>query len=538
MFASSFGKTLERNYRERAPYRVGSDIRIKAPQGWIGDLKTAVPYLPEAKEVALAYRARGMAGTGGGAVDHQVLGIEPNKFPETAWFQEGFSSEPLQSLMWTLQAPYGGKYSSKTLTGEPVAIALWVKPEETYKNLTLWVRLKDGQNRYYTYFLGSLGFDEWRKLEVNLASGDGEPPKHPLTLSSIFVQGGRFSVIGPTGSIELDDLHMVLPDKRKEIIDGFTDTEAWSSFPYSSFLPDTLTTVQSPGGDGSALRFSWLASITSLPRGIYVRDIESPIPVIASRNFVERTTYRAKEQGVISVQGRYVPIVIREVVDFFPTMNPFEDRFIVADVSKLEDFLKLLPASEESIANEAWVAFDPAADVQQGTDRLKANLPRAIDIESQGEQTLKDLKDPLGAGGWVGFLFLNFMALTATVALAISTHAYLFERSKRIQHAVLHLGGVSRRQLVGMVLTENLMPFIISLLMGLLLGIFMGKILVDSFNFTERGRPIVPPLILSIDWITLGLSMLAWLAISFMASYVVALASWHIRAAEELRITE
>jgi len=89
-----------------------------------------------------------------------------------------------------------------------------------------------------------------------------------------------------------------------------------------------------------------------------------------------------------------------------------------------------------------------------------------------------------------------------------------------------------------MVLTENLMPFIISLLMGLLLGIFMGKILVDSFNFTERGRPIVPPLILSIDWITLGLSMLAWLAISFMASYVVALASWHIRAAEELRITE
>ncbi len=540
-FAASFGKTLERNYDERAPYEVGTDVRLEAPRGWVGDLRTAVPYLPEAKQITFAYRKTSVAGTGVSSTDHTVLAIEPEKFPTAAWFREDFAQESLRSLMWTVQAPYAGKLSEKTLPGEPRIVGVWVSPKEPYRDLALWIRLRDSEKRYYTYIMGGLNFRGWRFLQADLLQEGDPQPAYPLKLASIYIAGDRFSSVGPTGSVALDDLQIVESGpggQTKEVVDGFTDITGWQAFPIPAFLQDSLSIEKEAGGDGSALLFSWLSPVTSVPRGIFSGDVEAPIPVVASQSFIISSTYRLREPGVISLEGRYIPIVVRAVVDYFPTLDPSQESFMIADIDKLEEYLKLLPSPEESIANEAWISFSPGTDREEGLNRLTANIPRAITVLSQDQIARQIKSDPLGSGGWASFLSITYASLTIVIILAVTIHGYLQARQRRVENSVLKLWGLPPRHLLGLVLLENTIVLLASFGTGILLGSLTGLRVTTIFNFTERGFPIVPPLVLTINWQTLLFLFVSWLGLFLLSSMAQAASAFRASVATTLRLAE
>ena len=508
VFAASFGATLERSYHDRAAYQAGADIRVtSAGQG--EGMQQALPRMPAVQASSPVLREKGRAGTGQGAADYTLLAVEPDSIQQVAWMRPDFSARPLSDQMWLVHAPFG-RQTSKTLPGDPQRIGVWVHPDRAYTGLGLWLRLRDADGGYHTHYMGQLDFEGWRFLETDLVP-DGPPfPRYPLSLNAIFMAGGRFSAIGPTGRVVFDDLQMQqTPDKPSEALDSFENPAGWRTLPIGNFIQDQVAATEEARLDKAAIAYSWTTSISSTPRGIFVEDMDLPIPVLASRSFIRASTYRPGEEGIVSIGGDLIPITVRGTLDYFPTLDPVGERFIIADREKLDAYLRAVPGAAPPPSNEVWLALRPGADAQEADRRLGANLPPGFDFSSVSRSYTLLLNDPLAAAGWRAFLLIAYVAMATLALLGFALYALVYAQRRMTEYAILRASGFSRRQVTATVAMESGVLLALGLALGIGLGHLTSAIVVTYLDVTERGARVLPPFIPTVDWAQVGIVAVA-----------------------------
>ena len=531
IFAASFGGTLKRSFTERVLYSAGSDIRLVnvSINNRGASRPLAKPYEEMDEVLGAAPVLRGIGshlGTRGGDTTFDVLAVDTERFQDVAWFREDFSDDPLPEVMSQLNGVGAGFKPASTI-GIPLpdnarAIQVLLKADRPYPSVRVGARLRDANGRYFTYELGFLESSNWRLYSAELFEG-GSPrfrlfPTRPFTLVSIGVGETDIESGLRPGSILIDTVRVrqsngeivVLEDFRKSAPSplmgegrGEGDIDGWNVLQESAFANQDRARPSevSARGDGS-LMFAWSSGRALIARGVSPGPETEPVPVVVSSSFLRRFGHTIGDEVKISVSGRRLTVVLVDTVDFFPTLDSYNDRFILADLETVRAHTNLGMARTEINANEMWLRTDVLGEEREDLlDEFRQGRPfqigRAIDtVENLAVAQI----DPLVLAGWRALLLIAFGAILVLSSLGFLVHAYISFRNRELQFALMRTMGFTTRQLVSLMWLEQALVIAVGMALGTWMGGRLGSTIMPFLGHDDRGGQVLPPFVIEVGW--------------------------------------
>ena len=136
----------------------------------------------------------------------------------------------------------------------------------------------------------------------------------------------------PPGAVYLDDLQVALPGGSQPILlESFEALKGWDVLVEVPNAPrDTLQLVRTPThGGASAGMFTWSGGHPLPLRGIYQESSPLPRAAVVSRTLLTSQGYKVGDRLLLGVHSHLVQVTIQGVVDFFPTLDPEEEPFLI-----------------------------------------------------------------------------------------------------------------------------------------------------------------------------------------------------------------
>jgi len=373
----------------------------------------------------------------------------------------------------------------------------------------------------------------WCTIAGSLDSIDftGVNPIPPLRLEFIGVglpnvERGRFSRANPPfldpGSVEIDELGIVLESGETRVIEEFNEDSSWMTVEpglnqYGARLAPLLT-IEEDGSEGKdqgiAVMF-WNPVLITRLRGVTVGSVNAPIPVIASTNYMDRSGYEVGERMTVDIQGKRVPVRLAGVADYFPTLDPEFSSFVVGDIRATWMALNADRMRSVEPVNEVWIDTGEAAPSEVGNElRRRSQFPPSLIAQ---DQLLHDAAvDPLISAGWRALLAIAFATVLAASAVGFLVYSQVTFASRMTEYAVVRTLGLTTRQILGLVTLELLMVLVPAVLAGGVLGMRMGATIIPFLVTSGEGVRVVPPVVLDVDWQTVGV-LLGVLGAIFLA---------------------
>ena len=517
VLATTVGGTLNRSYQERIQYDVATDLRVSNIPGYIArsvdGLKQRYQTIPGVTSVTMAFRDRGTLGANYTGNTFRMLAVEADDFHYYSWYRDDFSRSTLPEVMRALNPLSVSE--PVTLPDDAVAVGVWMKPEELYPNMYMWLVLQDADGVLDTQSLGNMGPPNWhlRTLEIP------ERMKRPVQLASIQIFEPVFGPAGTAGSILIDDVHAIKGDGTFEYIEDFEDTaSSWLPLATSTLSSDVLTFTDDDvnRGDLSGL-FTFGKDTDNGLRGIYRSPSGGPVPVVASNSFLRTSGARVGDALIVELKGRFVPIQVRDSVDFFPTLNPSGAGFLIADLETLIRHINILSPALVATPNEMFIEKASGAG-----DSVSSVVTRMVgrDLVHDREQQLEQVRlDPLITAGWQAMVLLAMAIIIFTAGLGYVTYLLAFSNRSRNEMGFLQSVGLSSRQMAGLLMLEHFIIVAVGIGLGSGAGWLMSDLMVSSVAVTENGRQVVPPFILETDFRFLAPLYLVLISIFALAVY-------------------
>lgn len=517
VLATTVGGTLNRSYQERIQYDVATDLRVSNIPGYIArsvdGLKQRYQTIPGVTSVTMAFRDRGTLGANYTGNAFRMLAVEADDFHYYSWYRDDFSRSTLPEVMRALNPLSVSE--PVALPDDAVAVGVWLKPEELYPNMYMWLVLQDADGVLDTQSLGNMGPPEWhlRTLEVPSRM------KRPVQLASIQIFEPVFGPAGTAGSILIDDVHAIKGDGTIEYLEDFEDTgSSWLPLATSTLSSDLLTFTDDDvnRGDLSGL-FTFGKDTDNGLRGIYRSPSGGPVPVVASSSFLRTSGARVGDALIVELKGRFVPIQVRDSVDFFPTLNPSGAGFLIADLETLIRHINILSPALVATPNEMFIEKASGAG-----DSVNSVVTRMVgrDLVHDREQQLEQVRlDPLITAGWQAMVLLAMAIIIFTAGLGYVTYLLAFANRSRNEMGFLQSVGLSSRQMAGLLMLEHFIIIAVGIGLGSGAGWLMSDLMVSSVAVTENGRQVVPPFILETDFRFLAPLYLVLISIFALAVY-------------------
>jgi putative ABC transport system permease protein len=235
-------------------------------------------------------------------------------------------------------------------------------------------------------------------------------------------------------------------------------------------------------------------------------DAASPLPAVVSSALVADVNgVRLGDAFGVAIRGHTVELRAVAVRDTFPTL-PVGGRFVVISFAQLEalDPESRLPSSEVLLR-----APDDGAPALR--EAVTAAGPSLV-LESRAEQTARFRASPAIASVIAGLLVA--MAVTAAyAALAIASSLAMAGAARAAESAHLQALGLTRRQTMGLVITEHGSTIVLGFIAGTLLGVWLFSVLQPGLGLTALiGSTLTVPLTIDLAWIGLILAAIALIA--------------------------
>lgn len=542
VFAASFAGTLERGSKERALYDSGADIRAVSISTAVGGQSyspaSTIRSVPGVAASTSIYRERAALTARGEYEAFTVIGVSPDDFPAVGFFRDDFADRPLPEMLNLIRSPEQGGI---LLPENTRWLSIMVKPVVRQQNTVLAARLSDSNGRFYTLHLGDLRPVSVDTQRFNCASGDPEDPPEwcrvgasvfpgpqpgfgslvpnpPLRLHSIgvtVVRGG--SDLRP-GAIDIDDITVFTGSGAESVmIEGFetpASLDRWRRvFSGTNSLGDAFNLA--PGALGVA-RFRWTQGYLREFRGLVAGREDSPVPVLANSAFMSRYSVRLGEPVPVAVASVRMDFTVVGTMDYFPTVDPNEAPFVIADVAALHARLNSDRLFQERQPTEYWIStdsgraygmLDPAVEVPDrdptgpSLDRaLGAVRVRYIQVSDRAEALNDAAIDPLVAAGWKALLGIAFSTVLIVSAIGFVIHTRVSFQNRRAEFALLRTIGLSMRQLITLVVLEQVIVIGVAVALGIVMGSQLGITIMPYLANSGEGVRLVPPMLVQINW--------------------------------------
>ncbi len=536
IFAASFAGTLKLSFIERTLYSAGADIRLANvslnSRGFTKPLVEPYEKMKEIQGAAPVLRARGsVLSAGYGDTSYDMLAVDPDRLSEVAWYRKDFSEAPLSEVMRQLKGneiPLGIPMPDRAR-----AIQVLVKADRPHPTVGMGVRVRDSNGRYFTYGLGFLKSSAWRLYSAELAEPRGLRfglyPDRPLTLVSIILGETDLEQSMAPGSILIDAVRVRMSNGETQTLDKFRDIAGWHALRESGNAgKDRLRWSEvSARGDGS-LMFAWRGGNAFVSRGIFAGDNPEPTPVVGSESFAREFGYSAGDEFLVSVNGRRLNVVLADTVAFFPTLDSYNDKFLVADLESVVTYVNLGLARSEISPNEMWIRTELTGEARaELVEYFESDSPFPVSDVIDTEAGLEAARlDPLVLAGWRALLLIAFGAILILSGLGFLVHAYISFRNRELQFALMRTMGFSSRQLVSLMWVEQALVVGVGMALGTWMGGRLGASIMPFLGYDDHGAQVLPPFIIRVGWQNL---LVTYVAMAFIFTAIILGVIWFIR---------
>ncbi len=528
MFGATFSATLDRSYDDRTYYAAGADARGTDLRALYraGDpaFLEAIEAIPA--EAASPLIRRGASINANGDISRiELLAVDPESFGEVAWFRSDFADRSLDSMLEEL----AGNVTAVSYTPLPAAarqFGMWAKMPDIRAAMDLVAVFRDSRGLLVTSWLGTVrpndaATEEWRFFSIDLEqprgnSGRASPIRlePPIALLGVMVR--TRSTIGAQRGVVLFGPAMISPlppsaplDRRnvQPTVEAFEGARLVHEFTDPGFevlqgaigrrLSDQIRAeADAPPGFATSLRYEWLdEQRPPRQRGVRQAIPEEPTLVFLDSETAERLELAPGDEAQLTVSSVYLEVRYAGSFDLFPTFNANGNTgFALLHASRLQVDANAALPGEALVYNSAWFRSDDPEATRAAIEELRPRI--AIDIETERQ---RQEEDPLIAAGWEGILAISFAAVLLLSAIGFLIYSYLTAQQRRLEFAVLRTLGFSRVQIFGVVLLEHLFVVLAGMGLGTIVGLQVGRLMMDFFGLDERGVAVLPPFALAVS---------------------------------------
>ena len=585
VFAASFAATLERSAWDQVLYETGGDIRVPGisnrPGGRSFNLEEDLQDVKGIEDATTIYRLRGAISAGFNFDQFSVLAIDPDEIGEIAWHRGDFTDGDYAT---TFQAIAHESQDGIPLPEDARFLTARVKPLFPMPEVHLVARLSDANNRFFSIDLGALLPDsQTLRFPCDLEFADPENDELPLPswcrlgTSLQPAPRGREQVllpVGPlklhaigvstidgslrSGAIDIDDISTISNDGTKmyrlELFDGSSDYSWHLMRPTGDSFADTFDPSPLPDEEAEnpgIMRLRWSAGQLNEFRGISSGNAIENIPVLASATFLDRIGARVGEAVEASIDNERTTLHIVDTIDYFPTLNPEGSSFVIMDFETAHQLVNARRNTGERVPNEAWLKTETGTPSIEQMETMKDEaegarlrytattaVERNINLLRLRSGSVNDRLsllagvsvDPLVSEGWRALLGVAFVTVLIVSAIGFVVHTRVAFRRRLAEFALLRTIGLSMRQLLLLILLEQLIVIGVAVAIGIFMGTRLGDTIIPYLARSGQDANVVPPMTLEIYWTgfattfgLLGAVFAVVIAISLVSVYTMAI---------------
>lgn len=499
VLATTVGSTLGGSQQDRARYNVGADIHISGieldqfahPQHWRRPFEETAGVA----NLSFGFRSLGQTGPDSDRDIFEVLAIEPRQFSNVGWFREDFADRSFSSVMGSLLPT--SPLEPVPIPGDAEGIGVWAKPEANYQSLLVLFLVMDQRQIVTALPVGSpIDPTKWQLLST-LLPDDIPRPLHFLGMLTF--EQGVFGSAGITGSVLLNDLHAAGPNGI-EIIEPFNGDTTWSPFRIADSGTDSVTYIKDDSfEDGTSAVYRFGQDTYHGIRGLHLLPEGGHVPILVSSTFAEANGVEPGDSFVATIQSRAVPVVVGDIVDYFPTLSPSGPGFMVANLSALTTYLDMIDPGARHMPTELYFRTDTGQQ-QTVLAAVSALVETPELINSVMQEVDRSDVDPLVTAGWRVMIPVSAGVIVLVLALGYVVYLISFAGRARVEMSALRAMGLSRPQLVSLLTIEHIFIALVGIGLGSWAGFQMSRFMVTSLEVSEQGEEILPPFLLTTDW--------------------------------------
>ena len=386
--------------------------------------------------------------------------------------------------------------------------------------------------------------NRWRRT-----LGDPFVPSPPLTIHSIAITSWLDP--SPAGAINFGRIKGLDVNGKvvwEKVLDNEEEWTVLNTVPNAK--GDTLVNITNEKNAKKYLRFQWTPGRGTRALRGFTKVNNKLLPAIVSKSLLDVTGAKKDDVLSVSILNADGKIQIKEVIDFFPTLDPNKSPFVIlnlydailginaqmmeGDYQPNELWLK--PYTGEEARNNLMESFDLSeveaqsiVDMQlekaTGNAGLKLDLLSKISNDLEGKNIgffktsdvdtyLNNVKiDPLTFAGWQTLLIISFMTVTIVSVIGYSLHARSSFNGRVSDFASLKGAGMSISQVLVLVLIEQLIIVGIAVALGVFLGSRLSSTIMPYLITSGDSLQAVPPMVNEIDWKNFSIIFSAFLTL-------------------------
>ena len=501
ILATTVGATLDRSYEERVRYNAGTDIRIHGLASHLGrrDGKLEATYRNVAgvESVSPALRGGGHVGTGGAGPTFSYLAVDTQSFEP--WYRGDFSERDVRQILNDLKVE--DQATATLIPDGAERIQIWANPASYYPLMFLWIVVEDANGKLDTISMGEIDTQGWHLKEADLP----DDLIHPLKIVAIQLNEPGFGSTGTAGNVVFDELHAVMEGTgERELIDGFESSSEWVPIATSVVERDVVSPVADIVYSGDrALRFTFGKESNNGLRGFYKSSGHGYIPAAVSRSFAEATGAWENMGIIVNLPGGMVPVVVVDVVEYFPTVTPQGLGFMVFDLDTLMAYVDPLNPTKQPSVNELFLTVSEGSDVET-LARVEDLIGYSGSVIGTEAALAAQDSDPLISAGWRTMVLVSMAVILFIAGLGYIVYLLAFADRSVSEMASLRSLGFNRMQTVGLIALEHILIAFIGLGLGAWAGYQMSRMMVAAVTVTDGGGRVLPPFILTTNWLFMG----------------------------------
>ena len=487
-----------------------------------------------------------------------VLGVESERLADVAWWREDFGDgNTLPDLMAQI-TPNPDAPDGIPLPEDVTGLSLWARTGALPNRLiNVSARLRDDAGRHYDIPMGDVTGRDWQKLEGDIAlrlgrtgrpTEDDQRPRVDVPPHTFI----NLQIVGRTGGdrpgvVFLSELIAHTPH-GDVVVDPFNTADEWTVIEDyvrpGLYSFETSRNVSRTGAGGSTV-FSWSPGGIGAP-GVRPGSTTPPLPVVVSPEILDAAGAEVGDTINLGLSTFALPVQINGVTDFFPTVDPREQPFVIADLGAFVNYSNQHGRRIFGGASELWVDREiPLGDLPraQAQAEATANAIHGIGINTgrviiaEEEVALRG-QQPLANAGWGGLLVIMFLALALASATGIALFCWLDTRERQTEFALLRTLGSSRGQLNAVVWFNLAVVVIAGVAVGTWAGAQIGAALLPVLEVAEGGVRATPPLTFETDWRMLALAYAVLAVVSIVSVIWLAYVTGRLEVQRVLRAGE
>lgn len=250
--------------------------------------------------------------------------------------------------------------------------------------------------------------------------------------------------------------------------------------------------------------FVWLGQV---PEGAFI-----------SSNVAKKFDLKRGDTVETVLQEQVIKFVILDIIPYWPTLYPDEAPFLIANLDYIYDQVPIIPY-------DVWLLMEDGALTAPIIPVLQDKGVELASIDDMRKELATQSKHP-ARGGVFGILSLGFL-VTIIVSLSGYVLFWFFNLSRRVvQIGILRAMGLSRKQLTGMLLLEQVFTAGLSIGLGIGLGKLTSILFLPFLQTTDNSVNQIPPFRVVFE---ANDTYKLYIVVAVMMSIGVALLITHIR---------